>query len=419
MIPGTLILALLLAQSQPPDLARSAQAAGATSDDLTRGIQALNANQPAQAEPFFRRAVDADPSSVDARFNLALVLGMEAKDAEAIDVYRKTLELSPRLFEADLNLGILLLRNKRPADAVIVLKEAADLKPAELRPQLFYAQSLFDAGDYEQAEQHFRASLGIEPKSALANLGIARALLKQNKLSDSAPFFRTAASLDPNYKNALLELGAEYDKTGQNAEAIAIFREFPSNDAVTRRLTQLLLSSNKAADAIPGLEALVKSKPTTDNRLALADAYRQTGQKAKVFEQLQLATAADASNFDLRMSFGRTLRDDHQFPLAAREFQAASVLHPDSAPALNELAGVLILAGQLDEGLAALDRVRALGKEIPGDIYLRAITLDKLHRNQPALDAYRQFLAVAAGKFPDEEFLARQRSRIIERELGK
>ena len=63
--------------------------------------------------------------------------------------------------------------------------------------------------------------------------------------------------------------------------------------------------------------------------------------------------------------------------------------------------------------------MRTLGKEIPGDLYLRAITLDKLHRLQPALDGYQQFLAAAGGKFPNEEFLARQRARIIAKELGK
>ena len=213
----------------------------------------------------------------------------------------------------------------------------------------------------------------------------------------------------------MLELGSEYDKTGQNEQAIAIYREFPANEAASKRLTQLLLETNNALAAIPNLEAEVKRAPTTSNRMALIDAYRQTSQKDKALEQLKLAVAADASNFDLRMAYGRTLRDQRQFPVAAREFQAASVLRPDSVPALNELAGVLILADQYDDGLAALDRVRALGKEIPGDLYLRAITLDKLHRNKPALEAYRQFLAVAGGKFPDEEFLLARQLRAYHR----
>lgn len=406
---GALILALLLAQS--PD--------HAVENYLAEGLKALDANQPAAAEPLLRKAVDAEPADFQAEFNLALVLGMQGKDAEAVPVYRKALELKPALYEADLNLGIILLRDKQPGDALPLLKEASETKPGEYRPQAFYAQALFDTGDFAQAEQHFRTAAGINPNSAPASLGIARSLLKQGKLTESAPYFRAAASLDPAYKNALLELGSEYDKTGQNEQAIAIYREFPANEAATKRLTQLLLETNNALAAIPNLEAELKRAPTTSNRMALIDAYRQTSQKDKALEQLKLAVAADSSNFDLRMAYGRTLRDQRQFLAAGHEFQAAAALRPDSVPALNELAGVLILADQYDDGLAALDRVRALGKEIPGDLYLRAITLDKLHRNKPALEAYQQFLAAAAGKFPDEEFLARQRARIIEHELGK
>lgn len=405
---GALLLALLFAQS--PD--------HAAEDYLAEGLKALDANQPAAAEPLLRKAVEAAPADIQAQFNLALVLGMQGKDAEAIAVYRKTLKLKPALYEADLNLGIILLRDKQPGDALPLLKEASETKPGEYRPQLFYAQALLDTGDFGQAEQHFRTAARVNPNAGAASLGIARSLLKQGKLTESATYFR-AASLDPAYKNALLELGSEYDKTGQNAQAIAIYREFPANAAATKRLTQLLLETNNALAAIPNLEAEVKRAPTTTNRMALIDAYRQTSQKDKAMEQLKLAVAADGSNFDLRMAYGRTLRDQRQFPEAAREFQAASALEPESVPALNELAGVLVLAGQYDDGLAALDRVRALGKEIPGDLYLRAITLDKLHRNKPALEAYQQFLAAAAGKLPDEEFLARQRARIIEHELGK
>ncbi len=401
---GALLLVVLLAQSQ---------------DYLAQGLKALDANQPATAEPLLRQAVEAAPADIQARFNLALVLGMQGKDAEAIAAYRKTLELQPALFAADLNLGIILLRDKQPSEALPALKEAAGLKPSEYRPRFFYAQSLYDTGDFEKAEQEYRSAAAIDPKSAAANLGIARSLLKQGKLSEAEAPYRAASSLDPAYKNALLELGSEYDKGGHSAEAIAIYREFPANEAASKRLTQLLLESDNAAAAIPNLEAAVKRAPTTENRMALIDAYRLSNQKTKALEQLQFAVAADGSSFDLRMAYGRMLRDERRFPAAAHEFQAAAALRPDSVPALNELAGVQILIGQYDDGLATLDRVRALGKEIPGDIYLRAITLDKLHRNPPALDAYKQFLAVAGGKFPNEEFLSRQRVRIIEKELAK
>jgi tetratricopeptide (TPR) repeat protein len=388
-------------------------------DYLADGIKALDANQPAAAEPLLRKAVETSPTDVQAQFNLALVLGMEGKDSEAIAGYRKTLELSPALYEADLNLGILLLRNKQSADATIVLKEAATLKLHEFRPQVYYAQSLFETADFEQAEKKYRDAAEIDGKSGPASLGIARSLLKQGKLAESEPYYRTAASLDPAYKNAILELGSEFDKSGQGAEAIAIFKEFPSNPAVTARLTQLLLDSNNALAAIPNLEAAVKRLPNTANRLALIDAYKQTGQTTKVLEQLRLATALDGDNFDLRMSYGRALRDKRLFPEAVRQFQAAATLKPDSVTAWNDLAGALIVESQFDEGLAALDHVKALGKEIPGDLYLRAITLDKMHRKQPAVDAYKQFLSVAGGKYPDEEFLSRQRVRIIENELKR
>jgi lipoprotein NlpI len=153
--------------------------------------------------------------------------------------------------------------------------------------------------------------------------------------------------------------------------------------------------------------------------MALIDAYRDAGMRDKMLAQLKIASESDPRNFDLHMSYGRNLRDRRQFRAAAGQFQAAAQLKPDSVEVFNELAGVLIMAEEYDAGLAALDRVHALGREIPGDFYLRAITLDKLHRDKPALAAYKQFLAVAGGKYPDDEFRARQRVIILERKLGK
>ena len=77
------------------------------------------------------------------------------------------------------------------------------------------------------------------------------------------------------------------------------------------------------------------------------------------------------------------------------------------------------MAEQPVEGLAALDKVRALGAETSGHFYLRAITLDRLNKTKEALEAYNQFLAASQNVNPNQEFIARQRVKVLERELGK
>jgi hypothetical protein len=69
--------------------------------------------------------------------------------------------------------------------------------------------------------------------------------------------------------------------------------------------------------------------------------------------------------------------------------------------------------------LAALDKVHNLNAETEGDFYYRAMVLDKLHNVKPALANYQRFLQLSQGKHPDQEFIARQRSRILEKEASR
>jgi tetratricopeptide (TPR) repeat protein len=389
-------------------------------DFIADGLKALDAGQPAAAETLLRQAVEAAPSDYFGHFNLALALSMQNKDAEAVPEFRKTLELKPGLYEADLNLGMVLLRDIKAADALPVLKEAAEAKPELARPNFYYAQALFAAGDFAGAELHYETAVKADPKpSAAAELGLGQSLLKQAKPDAAAEHLRAAIALDARYRDSLLELAAAYEKDRQLPAAIAIYREFPDNPAAKQRLGELLVAGNSFSAAIPELEERVKSAPSVSNRLALADAYTMTKQLPKAIEQMQLAAASEPSNFEIRMNLGKALRDQHQYPAAAQQFSAAAKLHPDSVPAWNELATVLVLDKNFTGALNALDHSKALGKETPGQLYFRAISLDSLKAHQPAIDAYKQFLEGDGGKMPDQEFMARQRIRIIESEMTR
>lgn len=398
--------ALLLLLAQPPDFS-------------AEGLKALEAQKYAEAAQLFAKALEADPKDYGAQFHLALAESLLGKYAEAMAGYKKVLELKPGLYQAELNLGIVLLRQKQARDAVGYLESAAGKKPKETRPRLYLAQALLDSGDFSRAEQTYLEAAELDPKSAAAQLGLAQARVRQNRLKEAEPHFRKAAELDPGFSDALLQLGSLYESSGQKTDAIAVYQQFPENVAARERLGNLLIEAGRPLDAIPHLEWVAQKSPATANRVALALAYRRTNQPEKELPVLEQAVQADPSNPDLRMIYGRTLRDKKNYAGAARQFFQVTEAQPDLLEAWNELAAMLVSLEDFPQALAALDRVKALGGETAGHHYLRAIMLDKARDYQGALDSYEKFLALSQGQHPDEEFKARQRVRIIRKELSR
>jgi len=383
------------------------------------GLKALDAKNYQAAIDDFTKAAAADPKDYSAQFNLALAYSLSGKDAEAIPVYKKVLELKPGLYQAELNLGMLLLRDKNAKGAVPLLKSAAEQKPKEYRPAYYLGDALLTSGDPAGAEQAFQHAHQIDPKAAAAELGLARAEAQQKRLDDAAPHFKHAAELDPAFKDALLQLAALYEANKQNAQAVEIYKQFPQDVAASEHAGQLLLADNHATEAIPLLERAVKESPSAANRVALAQAYVKNNDPQKALPLVEQALQEAPKDFDLRMFHAKLLRDQKNYATAGQEFLIAAQLKPDSAPAWNEYAGMMTLTNNYAEALAAYDRVRALGKETSANFFFRAIILDKMKDYKPALENYQKFLATSGGKFPDQEFQARQRSRIIENILSK
>lgn len=388
-------------------------------DFNAEGLKALEARKYDSAAAHFTRAIEADAADYSTHFHLALAYSFLGKDAQAISEYKKTLELKPRLYQAELNLGMLLLRQKQVREAVPYFRAAVEQKPQEFRPRLYLAEALLATEDFSAAEQQFQQAAALDPKSAPAQLGLGRAQAGQKHISEAAAQFQKAVELDASFNDALLELASVYEKNGQPAQAIALYEKFPENVGAQERLGELLVEMNRAPEAIPRLEKAVQKEPTPANQLALAKAYLLGKEPAKALPLLEKTLASDPGNYDLHMIFGRAIRDQKQYATAAREFLQATKLKPESREAWNELASALILGEQYPQAIAVLDRLKAMGAETPAHLYFRAIILDKMKQYQPALESYQSFLLASRGESPDEEFKARQRVRIIRKELSR
>ena len=383
------------------------------------GLQALDHGDYPAAEQIFSKLVAADPKDYSALFNLALAESAQKKDAAAIGHYKQTLTEKPHLYEAELNLGILYLRNHQAADALPLLKDAGQQKPKEPRPRRYLADSLLAAGEFDAAAGTYREALALDPKLAVAELGLGQSLLHQDKIDEALPHYRQAAQLDPQLKSFLLEIATAFSKANRQNEAITLLKEFPENVGAREELGRLYLAGNQPAAAVEQFQAAAGMSPTEANRLALATAYLKNNQPKLAAPILEQALAANPNDYDIRMTVGRLQRDGHDYRAAATQFLAAANSKPDSVEAWNEAAVAFVLSEQYGQALAALDKIHSLNADKPGNYYFRAMVLDKLHQVKPALASYQKFLQVSGGKFPDQEFIARQRSRLLEREANR
>ena len=382
------------------------------------GLKALDEKRYPAAVENLTKAIAANPKDYSLHFNLALAYSLMGKHAEAIPEYKTTLELKPDLYQAQLNLGISLLREKQPAEAARYLTTAVAQNPKEYRANYYLAAALLGTGDFSKAEQSYLAALAIDPKSPDAELGLAHAVAGENKLEEAAAHFKKAAELNPAYRDDLLELASMYETAKQPEQAISIYQQFPENPGAQERLGDLLLKAGRAADAIPCFQIAVAKSPTVANRAALAEAYLKNKEPDKAQPVVEQILAADPDNFEIRMLHGRLIRDQRKFPEAAAEFERAIKLKPDAPQAWSELAGVLVMAENYPPALAALDRIASLHAEKPGHVFLRAIVLDKIRDLKPAVESYQRFLQMSQGDNPNQEWQARQRIKLLEKEIS-
>lgn len=400
----TAIALLLLSVSDPNALA-------------DKGSQALDRGDYQQAEQIFSQLVAADAKDYFAHFNLGLAEVGLKKDDKAIAEFKQTLSLKPGLYQAQLNLGLVYLRDNQAGEAIPLLQAVVNSKPDDAKGRLYLGEAYRASGKWPQAGSEFTEVLKRDAKNARASLGLGEALLHQGQLDQAKPHFDQAVELDPSLKPYLLEYAVALADAGHDDQALPLLAQFPNDAGACAKAGQLYLKVHQPDKAAEAFESAMRLDPTPANRLALATAYLRSNQKDKAVPLLKDALSASPNDWELQMTIGRIYRDEKKYSDAAAYFFNAAKLKPTGADAWSELAGVLTLAQQYPQALAALDKLHELNAEKPGHYYLRAIILDKLHQLKPALASYQQFLQTSNGQNPDQEFQARGRIKALQHEV--
>lgn len=386
--------------------------------------EALKAADYAAAVKALKSAVEIEPQLTAAWFNLAYAYSGLRQNERAIEAYQKALELEPDLFEARLNAGILLIQMKRPEPSLEHLEKAVTLKPENPRAHLYYGEALSVVRKPELAEKQLREALRLDPGLAKAELELGQLYLGQKRYAEARSAFQRAAALDSKLAQASLGNALASEALNDLADAARGLEQHllrkPEDLGARFHLARIYLRQGQKARALENLETVYRAKPDLPGlAAALGDVYalmRKFPESEKFYRQALSAHPAEA---DLHRALGRTLLDEEKFADAEAEFRAALKLDPKNREAAKGLATSLYLEKRYAESIPLLEAL-ARAPDPPAILFFQLATCyDHLQDVPKALDAYERFLGVARGQIPDPEWQARQRVKVLRRELRK
>ena len=224
-----------------------------------------------------------------------------------------------------------------------------------------------------------------DPKSAQANAGLAHLLITQEKYPEAESLLRAALQQAPDDPTLNAELATDL-AAQDKAEALPLLQKLhdahPKDPAITRMLADVMAQAGDVAGSDKLYIGLLANEPD-DPGLLLAHGQNLIRQLkyAEALSTFDKATRIDAANGD----------------------------------AWSGLAFAAMKTGQPAITLHALTMRSKYLPELPSTYFLWATSYDSLHEKAAAITYYHHFLDAAAGKFPDQEWQARQRLQLLER----
>jgi predicted Zn-dependent protease len=364
-----------------PDDARALFDAGYVADAQNRQDDAVK---------LFRRAVEANPQSFESHLELGLILAQQGKPAEARPELAAATQLDPgkagaaakaRAWRALAEID----RVNSPADASNDLLEALKLSPETPDDTLLAAILADQAGQYEAAETAYRRILAKDAKSAPANAGLAHLLIARKQYPEAESFLRSALVQSPN-DTALTTQLATVLAIQDKPEALDLFQKLhdahPKDAAITRMLASIL-----------------------------ADAGDNAGSD-KLYIVLLAASPDDPT---LLVAHGQNLIHQLKYAEGFAAFDKATKLDAANADGWAGLAFAASKTNQPNVTLHALTMRSKYLPEVASTYFLWATAYDTLHNKTQAATYYHHFLDASAGKFPNQEWQAKQRLAFLEK----
>jgi tetratricopeptide (TPR) repeat protein len=399
------------------------------SQQVIAAESAISKSDWASAEAKLSVWIASHPGDSRALFDAGYVADAQNRLDAAANLYRRAIAANPKSFEAHLSLGLLLARQGKQDDARAELVTATALDPGPAGPTLkaraWRALAEIDRpdpghpGDADAATNELLEALKLSPETPEDTLLAANLAEQSGQYDAAAQAYGRLLEKDPGSEPANAGMAHLLIAQKKYAEAETFLRaameKLPDDPALTAQLATVLTAQDKA-EALPLLQKLHAAHPeNTDVTGMLAEVLGIAGDVVgsdKLYVQLLAASPNDA---DLLVAHGQNLVRMGKDAEAVAVFDKATRFDPSNS---NAWSGLAFSASKINQPTVTLHALSMRSKILPENAstyFLWATSYDRLHQRAQAVAYYRHFLEAAAGKFPDQEWQARQRLQILQK----
>jgi putative PEP-CTERM system TPR-repeat lipoprotein len=373
----------------------------------------------------------------------ALLLSGDVEQATA--AFRSALAADPTLATADVGLAQIALVANDPEKAAALLEDAVKADPRSRISLLAQGDLFATRGHYDDALASFNAAAKLPSVDLLAEMGVVRVFILQNKLDDAdkavdkvlvasptypmANYFKGLIAFQredyaaaekslrivqqqvPDHAPTLLLMGTVKFRQGQLAEADSLVGRFLTFDSANlsarRLLAAIRLSNNNPSGAIEALEPVEASLHDAQSLALLGTAYLRDGKGAKATTYLQQAVDLAPDVAALRNQLAMSMIAGGETKNAIAQLETAVSLDANLTQSDAMLVLLRIKEGNLE---AASEAANSLVKRDPkspiGYNLLGVVDLAKKDEGA-ATTAFEKSLSLDPGYSPAAQNLAR------------
>ncbi|MGD0737498.1 MAG: tetratricopeptide repeat protein [Terracidiphilus sp.] len=266
---------------------------------------------------------------------------------DAVHEYLAVLKLAPGLPEAYMNLGLVYYAQSKFDDSAKAFASAQKLRPGMPGASLWLGIDEVRLNHPAQGVTQLREAIRLDPKEKLAQSWLGTALWDAGQMDAALIQLRKAASLFPDDPDLLFALGEAYGKAAKQQSEHLL--EDSSGTAISDRI--------------------------------YASTYVAEHDWTKAEGHLRRAILRDPHSVEAHLDLAEVFLDQARLPAALGQLEQAAALSPNSATVLARNGELLILSGQLPEGLSRVEQgiknddseaLDALGLPVDGRISANA-----------------------------------------------